>query len=123
MYRRNSATEQAFTAVPNSVFTLTVNSADLPMQGCSNVTLDASQHFQVMENDIVAACVLNNNGDVPPLFVTSTTVAESIQVYQDGYNMCRDDQLSMIDLGMLNHRTRNTLHLYATLGESCFMWV
>ena len=114
VYRRNSP--QVYTIVPNSLYTLTVNSRDVPMQGCSNISLTTSQHFQVIENDIIAACVVNNGGNISPLYVTSTGKLDAIQIHQSGYENCRDDQLNIIDLSTVDHRLRNALHVHATLG-------
>jgi len=116
VYRR-TATSRVFTAVPNSMYDLGVNGTDLPMQGCSNVTLSQSQQFQILENDIIAACVLDNKGGIFPLFVTSSESHEAIQIRQDGYEMCTDDQLSTINLNSLHRGIRNTLHLHAILGK------
>lgn len=106
-----------YIAVPNSTHTLTEDSFNLPMQGCSNVTLDVSQHFQVLENDIVAACVLNSGGAIYPLFVTSTSKLDAIQVNHGGNRMCTDDELNQIDLSRLDHRVRNALHVHAIMGK------
>ena len=113
MVYRRSNTPQVYTVVPNSMYTLQVNSTVFPIQGCSNVELSESQRFQILENDIIAACVLENFGERYPLFVTSTGRVDAIQVYEQ---RCIDDQLGTIDLGRLNHRIRNALHLHATLG-------
>ena len=115
VYRRSAMSPQVYAIVTNSTYTLEVNSQDLPMQGCSNITLNTSQHFQILENDIIAACVLDNEGEIFPLFVTSTGKLDAIQVYQSGYENCRDDQLNIIDLSSLDHRMRNALHVHATL--------
>ena len=117
MVYRRSNTPQVYTVVPNSMYDLQVNSTTLPMQGCSSVELSASQRFQILENDIIAACVLDSSGAIYPLFVTSTGRVDAIQVYEQ---RCGENQLSTIDLGRLNHRIRNALHLHATLGMLYF---
>lgn len=124
VYRRNDAgsSRQVYTPVPNSMYNLVANSSDLPEQGCSSVMLNTSQQFQILENDIMAACVLDNYvGDVYPLFVTSSSSnpeARQIRELTSGDPICTDQDLSMIDLSDLSHRKRNILHLFATIGES-----
>ena len=71
VYRKNPSSSHVYNVVPNSVYTYTANSFALPRQGCSSVSLSTEQQFQILENDLVAACV-RDAGMISPLFVTST---------------------------------------------------
>ena len=50
-----------YSVVPGSNYTLLRNSSELDQTGvdCENITLNSSQQFQILPNDIVSACIMN----------------------------------------------------------------
>ena len=104
--------------VRGSNYTLLRNYSDLEEMGCGNIVLNTNQHFHILPNDIIAACIISDiDNDVPiqPLFVTS-------RVGDDAYEMlvkseCLDGELVSIDTNQLRFITRRQLHLNATIGK------
>ncbi len=85
----------AYNPVPNSIYNI-------------NIKLRSTEEFQILENDIISACDIDND-DINPLFVTCSFSNEALQINMDGYEMCTDVQLGTIDTEY------ETSHLYAIM--------
>ena len=82
---------------------------------CENITLDSSQQFQILPNDIVSACVTNfPDAGIAPLYTLS---AGSEARHFSINSRCTDTDLDNIDTTTINSDLSLRLHLHATVSK------
>ena len=120
VYRRNTTTG-VYHQVPNSLYSLMVRYEELQAtnnRGCGSVILNSTDQFDIMQNDIVAACIIDNDG-IMPLYLTGfmTSDDRAYQVGPDDYEMCTNEQLRMITESQVRTDLVRTLALHAVISE------
>lgn len=115
VYRSNNVAG-VYDRVNNSLYYLKMNYEQLPTFGigCSAVTLNSSQQFQILQNDIIAACIVESDSDgINPLNVTSYFADKAYRVDVG----CTDDSLNSIDtnLDSSGFNRQNILLLHASI--------
>ena len=118
MVYRSSNVTGVYNIVNNSLHYLKMDYELLPTHGigCSNVTLNTTQQFQILQNDIIAACVLDSNSEegINPLYVARTWPNQAYHIEVE----CTDDQLNSIELINSGYRIRDLLRLNASIMNS-----
>ena len=92
---------------------------------CREVTLSQSEQFTIQQNDIVAACLMNNFFSIYSLRIVGegSNQTGSGQVYQYDrflYQLCTSTQLQTIDTQRSEFTSRNgiyRLHLFAEVSS------
>ena len=124
VYRQTGTS--TYEPIPGSTKSVTI-SLRCPRDGgfrCREATLSQSEQFNIQENDIVAACLMDTGSTNPIRIVGYEFLGSSRQVYQynaDNYEQCTTSQLQTIDtqnsaftlLSGLFSSSR--LHLYAEI--------
>ena len=119
VYRQTG--NSTYEPVPGSTRSVTI-SLRCPRDGgfrCREETLDLNDQFNIQENDIIAACLIDYSSTDPLRIVGEESSGSSRQVYQynvNNYQWCRSSQLDTIDV-QNSAFTENggvfRLHLYA----------
>ena len=114
VYRRSSSNDDTYEPVPGSVTTKILFDDDVSGFRCRTEEVD--QSFEIQENDVVGACVWDQN-QINPLYLVGTSGSEDQNLYQfnrRNYEDCTDMQLSSVDTMHLDFRRRaqHRLHLY-----------
>ena len=119
VYRQTGSS--TYQPVPGSTRSVTI-SLRCPRDGgfrCREETLDLNDQFNIQENDIVAACLIDYDDTNPIRIVGEESSGSSRQVYQhnvNSYQRCQTSQLDTVDVGN-SAFTENggifRLHLYA----------
>ena len=118
VYRRDTTTG-AYHPVPDSLYTLTVRYQDLQTTnnfGCGNVTLDPDQQFDILLNDIVSACMIDD-GTIKPLFVTHNSGQVAYYLDSDDLDTCADEQLMTITEDQVRNTRDNVLTVHASISK------
>ena len=122
VYRQTSAT--TYEPVPGSTRTVTL-SLRCPRDGgfrCREETLTQNEQFSIQENDIIAACLMDDSSTNPIRIVGEGSVGSG-QVYQynrNNYESCTTAQLQTVDTAMSSFISQNgiyRLHLYADISS------
>ena len=100
VYRQTGAS--TYEPVPGSMksVTLTLNCANMGGFECRDVMLTQSEQFTVQENDIVAACLMDDSSTDPIQVVGSIPFGTSRNLYEyaaSNYEQCLNSQLQSID--------------------------
>ena len=125
VYRRSSPTSEDYVQVPGSVTELVLVDTNVRAQfRCGTIT--AAQPFEIQENDVIAACVWDDNDaaggrDINPLLLAGDNANANQLLYQydrGGLDDCTASQLASVDTGHNDFRQRRDyrLHLYADIG-------
>ena len=88
---------------------------------CMDEVLSSEEHFEILQNDIVGACIKDDFGLDYPLLLVGTSNGSSLRTYQlDRSNIqyCTLSQTNPVDTSdtMFKQRSTSTLHLYANIG-------
>ena len=126
VYRQTGTS--TYELVPGSTMPVTISlrhSRDGGFQ-CHQATLSQSEQFNIQENDIVAACLMDTGSTNPISTVGVENSGSSGQVYQynaKNYQWCTASQLQMIDTqnSAFTLLPEYRLHLYAEITSKC-MW-
>ena len=106
-----------YSVVPGSNYTLLRNSSELDQTGvdCESITLDSSQQFQILPNDIVSACIMNfpDVGIAPLYTISAGSEARHFSIN----SRCTDTDLDNIDANVINSGFSLQLHLHATVSK------
>ena len=115
MVYRSSNVTGVYNIVNNSLHYLKMDYELLPTHGigCSNVTLNTTQQFQILQNDIIAACIIEGDSEVNRLHVARDWPNQAYYVRVG----CSDDQLNSIDLNS-GYKIRDLLRLNASIMNS-----
>ncbi len=89
--------------------------------GCAVEQLDETQQFQVQENDIIAACTVDNSA-LRPLHVHAInagghTLRELSDFDTGSTDSCSATELSTVKGSDLEMRDNYALHLFANIGK------
>ena len=115
VYRKTKIS--AYERVPGSIKIVTI-SLRCPEEGgfqCRQERLPQSEQFNIQENDIVAACLMDTN----PIHIVATgeeSSGSSTQVYHYNANQCTTSQPQTINIDTLQNSTFR-LHLYAEIAS------
>ena len=119
VYRRNSSTGNIYHPVMGSTTVILLDNEAASTFSCRTENLD--EPFEILENDVVGACIWDD--DNQPLLLVGTAFAnlnENLyQFNEQGYETCSTDQLASIDTSdsSFTLRDRWMMHLYANMGK------
>ena len=121
IYRRSSPSSATYTPVPGSIRTLSLLRSTVGRFRCNDENLP--QHFEIQENDVVGACVMDTES-VNPLYLIGDTNDNSAnyslyQLDRSGFDDCTNTQIGSVNTGHRNFRRRRDfkLHLYANISK------
>lgn len=98
VYRETDQT-RVYSVVPRSLHTLVLEYSDLQASGCRREMLNANQQFQVLPNDILAACIFRNSS-TEPLFMIDGSDRQAYRI-RDVSDDCIDNELSTVNVNRL----------------------
>ena len=107
IFRKNSSNNYQFHLVRESVAQLSLqwgNFGNFTFQ-CQHKVLTEREHFEVLQNDIVGAYLLNERLSIPLVGTSSET---NLTIYHDKW---------LTGAGYLEHQPSLVLHVYANIGE------
>ena len=115
MVYRSSNVTGVYNIVNNSLNYLKMDYELLPTHGsgCSNTILNTTQQFQILQNDIVAACIIEGDSEISRLRVANQNPNQAYYVRVG----CTDHQLKSIDLNS-EYEIRDLLRLNASIMNS-----
>ena len=93
---------------------------------CRTVSLGASEQFQIQENDIIAACIIDDR-PIKPLRLVGDRSGGNEVVYQynaNRYEDCTNTQLQTVDTDNNAFTTRSGgrhLHLYVNVESELIL--
>lgn len=123
VFRRSTTTSNIYELVAESKTSNLLPSSSVSDFSC--LTVEASQSFEIQENDVVGACVWNQGTDVRPLYVVGDTNDNSANqrlYHYGGSNDCTNSQLQNISTTHNDFQQKSEwkLHLYANTGNGDF---
>ena len=120
IYRRESPTSDIYRPVAGSIRIISLSRSSVRSFQCRTEMLPT--RFEIQENDVVGACIENEN--VNPLYLIGDTNDDSAnynlyQVDRDSFEDCTSSQIGTVDTSDSNFRQRRDfiLHLYANIGK------
>ena len=121
VYRRHSERSNEYTVVPGSVrvmgLTQTQNGQSFT---CLEESIPPELQFQILENDILGACIKDTR-NIDPLLIVGSSDGQNSNTYQVNIDQrCRSNAysgVSMINSNFVQQETL-TLHLQADIGMS-----
>ena len=125
VYRESANTTGVYNLVPNSLYTLTEDTIyDYEHMKdefvCRNISLNTSQQFQILQNDVISTCMTENNASLNIISRSRNGNRKEQYLYRfRGYGSCINERLGTI----LHSNNANRiginiqLHLYATISK------
>ena len=85
---------------------------------CETVTLEQSEYFEVQEDDIIGACLIED-GTQTRINILSHLVNGHGEVYRPNQNteLCDPSLFEMVDFGSMFEQARHVVHLYINIGK------
>ena len=85
---------------------------------CETVTLEQSEYFEVQEDDIIGACLIEE-GTQTRIGIVSHLVNGHGEVYQPNQNteLCDPSLFETVDFGTMFEQRRHVVHLYINIGK------
>lgn len=120
IYRRQSPTSNNYDVIQESITTKELLHRAVSRFTCLNQPVP--QRFEIRENDIVGACIMDI-GAINPLYLigdTNDPIDQRLyQLDRRGFDDCTSSQITSVDTGHSSFRRRSEfiLHLYANIGE------
>ena len=111
VYRQNTTTSGMYNLVPNSLYNLRLNYSDLENNGCHNILLSTTQQFQILQNDVVSAC-LPTDDNINPLHINRNR--QGLEEYWFNRECAND--LNSVNTDQERQR-QDRLHLHATISK------
>ena len=120
VYRRSDSSD-SYQPVANSTKLVSVTKSDLNFNSvtCLTVTLAANEQFQIQTNDIIAACVIDNNPYRELRIIRRNSDQDSYQYNRMGYEDCTTQQLQTVDTQLRDFRVRSRYGLLLYVNINC----
>ena len=114
VYRESANTTGVYNLVPNSLYTLIEDYEHMEDEFvCHNISLNVSQQFQILQNDVISTCMTENSLNI----ISRLRKRKEQYLYRlSEYRSCIDEQLGTIHSNNANEINRQ-LHLYATISK------
>ena len=117
VYRKTSLNSNEYERV--ALKSVVKSPDDLQSTGfhCETVTLEQSEYFEVQEDDIIGACLIED-GTQTLLNILSHQVNGHGEVYRPHQNtLCDPSLFEMVDFGGLFEQGKHVVHLYINIGK------
>ena len=126
VYRRSSPTTNNYVPVLGSITTIQLTRGISSNFRCQSATV--AQRFEIQENDVIAACIWDQD-DVHPLYLVGNTnnpnaAQELYQYDRIHYDDCTSSQINTVNTSHSDFRRREDfrLHLYANIGMYVYIY-
>ena len=105
----------------NSTKLVSVTKRDLNFNSvtCLTVTLAANEQFQIQTNDIIAACVIDDNPYRELRIIRRNSDQDSYQYNRGSYQDCTTQQLQTVDTQHRDFRVRSGYGLLLYVNINC----
>ena len=118
VYRKTSLNSNEYERV--ALKSVVKSQDDLQSTGfhCETVTLEQSEYFEVQEDDIIGACLIEE-GTQTLLNILSHQVLGHGEVYRPNQNteLCDPFVFETVDFGNMFEQGRHVVHLYINIGK------